>query len=157
MTQPGNATPLPPGQPTVAGGGGQPPGELVRSLTHRQTTMIGLGCVVLLVWLLILASYLAFRRSAQPAARQDLRVWGGAWTAWTAWTAWAGIAGVLAVASTAAVVPVMAQAAGVGSGFTLALLLVYALKVRHVTRRDAPAAPNKEAGEPAPQETPHVS
>lgn len=105
---------------------------------------------VLLVWLLILASYLAFRRSAQPAAPQDLRVPGGAWTAW------AGIAGVLAVASTAAVVPVMAQAAWVGSGFTLALLLVYALKVRHVMCRNAPVAPNKEAGEPDPQEAPHV-
>ncbi|MEU3343236.1 amino acid permease [Streptomyces sp. NPDC006668] len=105
---------------------------------------------VLLVWLLILASYLAFRRSAQPAALRDLRVPGGAWTVW------AGIAGVLAVASTAAVVPVMAQAAWVGSGFTLALLLVYALKIRHVMRRDVPVAPNKEAGEPDPQEAPYV-
>ncbi|QNP68238.1 amino acid permease [Streptomyces roseirectus] len=101
---------------------------------------------VLLVWLLILASYLVFRRAAPPAAQRDLPVWGGAWTAW------AGIAGVLAVASTAAVVPVMARAAWVGSGFTLALLLVYALKVRHVMRRDAPAAPR----DPDPQEAPRV-
>ncbi|MDQ0829185.1 AAT family amino acid transporter [Streptomyces achromogenes] len=94
---------------------------------------------VLLVWLLILASYLAFRRSDAPATGQGLRVWGGAWTAW------AGIAGVLAVAATAAVVPVMAQAAWVGTGFTLALLLVYALRVRHVVNRHTRAAPSEEA------------
>ncbi|GAA2277396.1 amino acid permease [Streptomyces hawaiiensis] len=94
---------------------------------------------VLLVWLLILASYLAFRRSADPATLRGLKVWGGAWTAC------AGIAGVLAVAATAAVVPVMLQAALVGTGATLALLLVYALGARHGVNRHEPAAPSEEA------------
>ncbi|MEX3106276.1 hypothetical protein [Streptomyces sp. ST1020] len=49
------------------------------------------------------------------------------------------------MAATAAVVPVMAQAAWVGTGFALALLLVYALKVRHVVARHTTAAPGEEA------------
>ena len=93
---------------------------------------------VLLVWLLILVSYLAFRRTSLDTAQPQIRVWGGSWTAC------AGIAGVLAVAATAFVVPIMRQAALVGGGFTLALLVVYAVRLRLRTR-SVPDAGTEEA------------
>ncbi|WP_406415547.1 amino acid permease [Streptomyces sp. NBC_00873] len=92
---------------------------------------------ILLVWLLILASYLAFTRGRGHASADGRggRVPGGRRTAW------AGIAGVLAVMATAAVVPAMRQAAVIGLGFTLVLLAVYAVVIR---RRTAPSAVEEE-------------
>ncbi|MFI5983698.1 amino acid permease [Streptomyces sp. NPDC051555] len=78
---------------------------------------------VLLVWLLILASYVAFRRhrDAHPADFTGFSVLGGPVLAVVAG------AGVLAVAATAIEVPDMRQAAGVGLAFTVVLLIAYAL------------------------------
>ncbi|MEV7414805.1 amino acid permease [Streptomyces sp. NPDC089919] len=78
---------------------------------------------VLLVWLLILASYVAFRRhrDAHPAEFTGFSVPGGSRLA-----VLAGL-GVLAVAATAIEVPDMRQAAWVGLSFTAVLLAGYAL------------------------------
>ncbi|MFJ9342249.1 amino acid permease [Streptomyces sp. NPDC101733] len=78
---------------------------------------------VLLVWLLILASYVAFRRhrDAHPADFTGFSVRGGPKLAVVA------ALGVLAVAATAIEVPDMRQAAGVGLAFTAVLLAAYAL------------------------------
>ncbi|MEU3060499.1 amino acid permease [Streptomyces subrutilus] len=78
---------------------------------------------VLLVWLLILASYVAFRRhrDANPADFTGFSIPGGAKLAVVA------AVGVLAVAATAVEVPDMRQAAGVGLAFTFVLLAAYAL------------------------------
>lgn len=77
---------------------------------------------VLLVWLLILASYVAFRRhrNAHPEEFTGFSVPGGSKLALVAG------AGVLAVAATAIEVPDMRQAAGVGLTFTVVLLGCYA-------------------------------
>lgn len=82
---------------------------------------------VLLVWLLILASYVAFRRhrDAHPDEFTGFSVPGGPKLAVVA------AAGVLAVAATAIEVPDMRQAAGVGLAFTAALLVGYAAVARH--------------------------
>ncbi|WP_030756290.1 amino acid permease [Streptomyces griseus] len=81
---------------------------------------------VLLVWLLILASYVAFRRhrTAHPEEFTGFSVPGGDKLAVLA------AAGVLAVAATAVKVPDMRQAAVIGLAFTLALLLCHALTAR---------------------------
>ncbi|MBO1331280.1 amino acid permease [Streptomyces sp. VRA16 Mangrove soil] len=78
---------------------------------------------VLLVWLLILASYVAFRRhrDAHPEEFTGFSVPGGPKLALVA------AAGVLAVAATAIEVPDMRQAAGVGLAFTAVLLVGYAV------------------------------
>ncbi|GGZ81212.1 gamma-aminobutyrate permease [Streptomyces subrutilus] len=78
---------------------------------------------VLLVWLLILASYVAFRRhrDANPADFTGFSIPGGAKLAVVA------AVGVLTVAATAVEVPDMRQAAGVGLAFTVVLLAAYAL------------------------------
>ncbi|MER7763974.1 amino acid permease [Streptomyces sp. NPDC097619] len=78
---------------------------------------------VLLVWLLILASYMAFRRhrDAHPEQFTGFSVPGGPKLAVVA------ALGVLAVAATAVEVPDMRQAAGVGLAFTAVLLAGYAL------------------------------
>ncbi|MFE7331744.1 amino acid permease [Streptomyces sp. NPDC057565] len=81
---------------------------------------------ILLVWLLILASYLRFRRGQDQAAVPER----GGRTPGGRITAWVGIAGVLAVVATAAVVPPMLDAALVGGGFTLLLSAVYLLSIR---------------------------
>ncbi|MFJ2770535.1 amino acid permease [Streptomyces sp. NPDC087300] len=76
---------------------------------------------VLLVWLLILASYVAFRRhrDAHPDDFTGFTIPGGPKLALVAG------AGVLAVAATAIEVPDMRQAAGVGLAFTAVLLVGY--------------------------------
>ncbi len=81
---------------------------------------------VMLVWLLILASYVAFRRhrTANPGEFTGFSVRGGDKLAVVA-----GL-GVLAVAATAVKVPDMRQAAVIGIVFTLALLACYALTAR---------------------------
>ncbi|MEU2242467.1 amino acid permease [Streptomyces sp. NPDC018338] len=86
---------------------------------------------VLLVWLLILASYVAFRRyrDAHPEEFTGFSIPGGSRLAFVAG------AGVLAVAATAIEVPDMRQAAGVGLAFTVVLLGCYALTVFRRSRR----------------------
>ncbi|MEW1699650.1 amino acid permease [Streptomyces sp. NPDC093249] len=81
---------------------------------------------VLLVWLLILASYVAFRRhrDAHPEEFTGFSIRGGDKLAVVA------AVGVLAVAATAVKVPDMRQAALIGLAFTLALLVCYALTTR---------------------------
>lgn len=81
---------------------------------------------VLIVWLLILVSYLVFRRQRRDLAPQRgyLRLWGGAATGGV------GVAGLLVVMATAAVVPDMQLAAGVGLVFTAVLLAAYAVTGR---------------------------
>lgn len=89
---------------------------------------------ILLVWLLILTSYLVFRRRRddRPSAEHGgFGLWGGSVTAG------AGIAGVLAIMATAIVVPDMRQAAGVGLAFTLVLLAAYGVVVRRRSRAGA--------------------
>ncbi|WP_424216926.1 amino acid permease (plasmid) [Streptomyces sp. BI20] len=86
---------------------------------------------VLLVWLLILATYIAFRRAraARPAEPGAFTVPGGDKLA-----VLAGL-GVLAVAATAIEIPDMRQAAGVGLAFTVALLVCHALTTARSRRR----------------------
>ncbi|WP_019634423.1 amino acid permease [Actinomadura atramentaria] len=78
---------------------------------------------VLLVWLLILAAYVAFRRhrNANPGEFTGFSVPGGSGLAAVA------SAGVVAVAATAVKVPDMRRAAGIGLAFTVVLLGCYAL------------------------------
>lgn len=78
---------------------------------------------VLLVWLLILASYVAFRRhrNAHPTEFTGFSIPGGSVLA-----VLAGV-GVLAVAATAVEVPDMRQAAGIGLAFTVVLVACYGL------------------------------
>ncbi|MFI2213511.1 amino acid permease [Streptomyces sp. NPDC020141] len=80
---------------------------------------------VLLVWLLILASYIAFRRhrTAHPEEFTGFSVPAGGKLAIVA------VVGVLAVAATAVEVPDMRQAAGIGIAFTVVLLACYGLTV----------------------------
>ncbi|MFZ4301969.1 hypothetical protein ACOZE3_29170 [Streptomyces cinereoruber] len=79
---------------------------------------------VMLVWLLILASYVAFRRhrAAHPGEFTGFSVRGG--------DRLAVVAGLGVLAATAVKVPDMRQAAGIGIAFTLALLACYALTAR---------------------------
>ncbi|MGW7414352.1 amino acid permease [Streptomyces sp. NPDC054863] len=86
---------------------------------------------VLLVWLLILASYVAFRRhrNAHPAEFTGFSIPGGSVLA-----VLAGV-GVLAVAATAVEVPDMRQAAGIGLAFTVVLAACYGLTTLHRPRR----------------------
>ncbi|WP_328485208.1 amino acid permease [Streptomyces zaomyceticus] len=86
---------------------------------------------VLLVWLLILASYVAFRRhrDAHPEDFTGFTIPGGSKLAVVAG------AGVLAVAATAVEVPDMRQAAGIGLTFTVILLGCYALTAFRQARR----------------------
>ncbi|MFD4261579.1 amino acid permease [Streptomyces sp. NPDC058534] len=86
---------------------------------------------VLMVWLLILASYLAFRRhrTANPTDFTGFSIPGGSKLAVVAG------AGVLAVAATAVEVPDMRQAAGIGLAFTVVLLACYALTGRRRARQ----------------------
>ncbi|GGY80322.1 gamma-aminobutyrate permease [Streptomyces omiyaensis] len=81
---------------------------------------------VLLVWLLILASYVAFHRhrKAHPEEFTGFSVPGGDKLAVVA------TVGVLAVAATAVEVPDMRQAAGIGLAFTALLLACHALTAR---------------------------
>lgn len=85
---------------------------------------------VLLVWLLILASYIAFRRhrTAHPEEFTGFSVPAGGKLAVVA------LVGVLAVAATAVEVPDMRQAAGIGLAFTAALGVCYALTTFRKTR-----------------------
>ncbi|GHJ93790.1 MULTISPECIES: amino acid permease [Streptomyces] len=103
---------------------------------------------VLMVWLLILASYVAFRRhrNAHPEEFTGFSIPGGDKLAVVA-----GV-GVLAVAATAVEVPDMRQAAGIGLAFTAVLLVCHALTgARRAARggpADAsPATPAAPAGE----------
>ena len=98
---------------------------------------IAIFCVFL-VWLLILASYLAFRRARPAITQPAIRVWGGAMTGCV------GIAGVLAVITTAVVVPAMRQAIVCGTAFALALLLIYVLRIRPRLRAQETADPSGE-------------
>lgn len=86
---------------------------------------------VLLVWLLILASYIAFRRYRDTHSTEftGFSVPGGGKLAYVA-----GL-GVLTVAATAVEVPDMRQAAGIGLAFTLVLLACYALTAYRRTQR----------------------
>ncbi|MFF0482862.1 amino acid permease [Streptomyces sp. NPDC004435] len=81
---------------------------------------------VLLVWLLILASYVAFRRhrNAHPEEFTGFSIPGGDKLAVLA------TIGVLAVAATAVEVPDMRQAAGIGLAFTAVLLVCHAVTAR---------------------------
>ncbi|MEU2657174.1 amino acid permease [Streptomyces sp. NPDC007325] len=81
---------------------------------------------VLLVWLLILASYVAFRRhrNAHPEEFTGFSIPGGDKLAVVA------ALGVLAVAATAVEVPDMRQAAGIGLAFTAVLLVCHAVTAR---------------------------
>ncbi len=81
---------------------------------------------VLIVWLLILVSYLAFRRQRRlgNAPRASLRLWGGAGSGVI------GIAALLVVMATSFVVPDMQLAAVVGLVFTSLLLIAHAVMRR---------------------------
>ncbi|MFD5769205.1 amino acid permease [Streptomyces sp. NPDC127049] len=81
---------------------------------------------VLLVWLLILASYVAFRRhrNAHPEEFTGFSIPGGDKLAVLA------TIGVLAVAATAVEVPDMRQAAGIGLAFTAVLLVCHVVTAR---------------------------
>ncbi|SDJ42408.1 amino acid permease [Streptomyces indicus] len=86
---------------------------------------------VLLVWLLILATYIAFRRhrAAHPGEFTGFSVPAGGKLAVLA------AAGVLAVAATAVEVPDMRQAAGVGLAFTAVLGVCYWLTAQRRARQ----------------------
>ncbi|MFF9342518.1 MULTISPECIES: amino acid permease [unclassified Streptomyces] len=103
---------------------------------------------VLMVWLLILASYVAFRRhrNAHPEEFTGFTVPAGDKLAVVAG------AGVLAVAATAVEVPDMRQAAGIGLAFTAVLLVCHALtRARRAARGGrpdaSPVSPAAPAGE----------
>ncbi|MFD8710940.1 hypothetical protein ACFV07_10820 [Streptomyces anulatus] len=102
-------------------------GEYVREIRGGLGVMMSIAIfAVMLVWLLILASYVAFRRhrTAHPEEFTGFSVRGGDKLAVVE-----GL-GVLAVAATAVKVPDMRQAAVIGIAFTLALLACYALTAR---------------------------
>ncbi|MEV7490258.1 amino acid permease [Streptomyces anulatus] len=86
---------------------------------------------VLLVWLLIVASYIAFRRhrKANPGEFTGFSVPGGGKLAVVA------VVGVLTVAATAVEVPDMRQAAGIGLTFTAVLFACHGLLTLRRTRQ----------------------
>lgn len=86
---------------------------------------------VLLVWLLIVASYIAFRRhrKANPEEFTGFSVPGGGKLAVVA------VVGVLTVAATAVEVPDMRQAAGIGLAFTAVLFACHGLLTLRRTRQ----------------------
>lgn len=97
------------------------------------TVLIALATfAILIVWLLILASYLAFRRQRRgvPAVPGRLRMWGGAATGGV------GVVGLLAVMATVVVVPDMQLAATAGLIFTAVLLVCYWVSMRRRRRVD---------------------
>ncbi|MER5394154.1 amino acid permease [Saccharopolyspora sp. NPDC002686] len=95
---------------------------------------------VLIVWAIILATYLVFRRRRGnlPAEPGYLRLWGGSVTAWL------GIAGLLGVVATAFVVPDMQKAAATGLVFVVVLLAAHGT----TTRRRRPLSSDSTSESP---------
>ncbi len=100
------------------------------------TTLLSIAIfAILLTWLLILASYVSFKKRHIPqegTPEPGFHLRGGTKTAIV------GIGGVLAVLATALEVPDMRKAATVGGIFTLALCIAYALVLARHSGRTAP-------------------